>query len=166
MTKPASQSCYSSLSISLHWVMLILLVAVYACKELRGYYPKGSDFREGLKTWHFMLGLSVLLLVFVRIIARVTGGRPIITPAPPVWQTLFAKLTHLALYAFMISMPIAGWVILSASDKLIPFYGLSLPTRVGPDNALTTLLHHYATKNNTLQRILPHRRLQEHRNWN
>ena len=74
LTKPASQSHYSSLSISLHWVMLILLVAVYACMELRGYYPKGSDFREGLKMWHFMFGLMVLLLVLIRIVARVTGG--------------------------------------------------------------------------------------------
>ena len=27
---------YSSLSIGMHWLMLLLLVAVYACIELRG----------------------------------------------------------------------------------------------------------------------------------
>lgn len=50
---------YGSLSISLHWLMLFLLVAVYACIELREMYPKGSDPHEGLKTWHVMLGLPV-----------------------------------------------------------------------------------------------------------
>ena len=48
--------------------MLIVIAAVYACMELRDNFPKGSDLREGLKTWHFMLGLSVLLLVAVRLV--------------------------------------------------------------------------------------------------
>lgn len=34
---------YGSLSIALHWFMLLLIAAVYACIELRGLFPKGSD---------------------------------------------------------------------------------------------------------------------------
>ncbi len=49
---------YGALSIGLHWLMLLLIAAVYACIELRGNFPKGSDMREGLKTWHLMLGLT------------------------------------------------------------------------------------------------------------
>ena len=30
---------YGSLSIGMHWLMLLLLVAVYACIELREFYP-------------------------------------------------------------------------------------------------------------------------------
>ena len=179
MTKSAPHSRYSSLSITLHWAMLLLLIAVYACMELREYYPKGSDFREGLKMWHFMFGLTVLLLVLIRVVARVTGGTPPITPDPPAWQTLIARLTHLALYAFMIAMPIAGWVILSASGKAIPFYGLDLPALVGLNKALAeqvkelhetvatigyflvglhavaALFHHYIVKDDTLRRMIP-----------
>jgi cytochrome b561 len=62
---------YGSLAIGLHWLMLLLLVAVYVCIELRGYFPKGSDPREALKTWHLMLGLSVFVLAAVRM--RVTS---------------------------------------------------------------------------------------------
>ena len=179
MTKSTPLSRYSSLSITLHWAMLLLLIAVYACMELRGYYPKGSDFREGLKMWHFMFGLTVLLLVLIRVVARVTGGTPPINPDPPAWQTLIARLTHFALYAFMIAMPIAGWVILSASGKTIPFYGLDLPALVGPNKALAeqvkelhetvatigyflvglhavaALFHHYIVKDDTLRRMMP-----------
>lgn len=179
MTKSAPISRYSSLSITLHWAMVLLLIAVYACMELREYYPKGSDFREGLKMWHFMLGLTMLLLVLIRVVARVTSATPLITPDPPAWQTLVAKLTHLALYAFMIAMPIAGWVILSASGKAIPFYGLDLPALVGPSKALAgqvkelhetvatigyflvglhavaALFHHYIVKDDTLRRMMP-----------
>ena len=64
---------YGKLTIALHWFMLLLLGAVYACIELRELYPRGSDPRNLLKTWHFMLGLSVFVLVWVRIAARLAG---------------------------------------------------------------------------------------------
>ena len=75
---------YNSFSIGLHWLMLVQLIAVYACIELRELYPKGSDPREALKTWHFMLGLSVFVLVFSllsTIIVGIVGG--VADPARP-----------------------------------------------------------------------------------
>jgi len=179
MASAAPRSRYSSLSVTLHWLMLLLLVAVYACMELREFYPRGSDFREGLKTWHFMLGLSVFFLVLVRIFARVSGGTPPISPEPAKWQKMLGKATHLSLYALMIGMPIGGWLILSASAKPIPYFGLELPALIGPNEALAeqieeihetvgsigyyliglhavaALFHHYILKDNTLKRIMP-----------
>ena len=98
---------YSKLSITLHWLMVLVIAAAFLTIELRTNFPRGSDIREGLKTWHFMLGLSVLALVIVRIAAR------LITPSPaelpePAWRKWTAKATHLALYALMLGMPIAG----------------------------------------------------------
>jgi cytochrome b561 len=182
MALTTSRPRYSTLSLSLHWLMLGLLIGVYACMELREYWPKGSDFREGLKTWHFMLGLSVLALVLVRIAARLAGTIPPITPAPPAWQMRLAGLLHLLLYAFMIAMPILGWTLLSAAGKPIPFFGLSLPPLVASDkafaeqvkeihetlatvgyfliglHALAGLFHHFIVRDNTLRRMLPGRR--------
>ncbi|MDA5195119.1 cytochrome b [Govanella unica] len=170
---------FSSLSIALHWVMVLLISAVYAAILLRENYPKGTDIREGLKTWHFMLGLAVLVLVVIRLIVRLSSRRPSITREPPAWQVLLANMTHFALYAFMLAMPVAGWVILSASGKTIPFFGLELPALVGQSkvlagqvkevheavgtigyfliglHALAALYHHYVIKDNTLRRMLP-----------
>jgi cytochrome b561 len=172
---------YGRLSISLHWFMLLLLAAVYACMELREFFPRGSDPREALKMWHFMLGLSVLALVVVRIVARFTSAAPPITPSPPLWQAWSAKVVHLALYILMIGMPLAGWLILSAEGKPVPFFGLELPPLVRPDkalagwvedihetagtvgyyliglHALAALFHHYIVRDNTLTRMLPRR---------
>lgn len=64
---------YSPISIAMHWLMLLLIVAVYACIELREFYPKGSDPREALKMWHFMLGLSVWILIWVRLFLKAKG---------------------------------------------------------------------------------------------
>ncbi|VWX61023.1 cytochrome b [Sphingorhabdus sp. 109] len=182
MKATAPPARYSSLSIFLHWAMLLLIFAVYSAILLRENFPKGSDFREGLKSWHFMLGLCVLLLVIIRIVTRLVTAKPPIKPEPPVWQMLFAKVTHLALYTFMLAMPVAGWLILSAADKSIPFFGLELPALVTPDkalagqvkewhetfgtvgyfliglHALAALFHHYVVKDNTLRRMLPGKR--------
>lgn len=172
---------YGTLSIGMHWLMLALLVGVYACIELRVFYPKGSDPREVLKMWHFMLGLGVLALVFVRLAIRLAGDRPRIQPTPPAWQQYLAQCMHVALYVFLFAMPLLGWLVLSASGKAIPFFGLELPALVGPDKALAgtlkeihetigtvgyylvglhavaALYHHYFMHDDTLRRMLPRR---------
>lgn len=181
MSSPPSQR-YAPASIALHWLMFVLIAAVYATIELRELFPKGSDPRNLMKTWHFMLGLSVLALVAIRVLLRLTRATPPITPAPAAWQEKLAKLGHLALYALMFAMPLAGWLILSAEGKEIPFFGLALPPLVGVDehlahdieelhetvgevgywliglHAAAALFHHYLLRDNTLVRMLPSRR--------
>ena len=170
---------YGTLSIGLHWIMLLLLIAVYASINLRELYPKGSDLREALKTWHFMLGLCVFALVSLRIYARLSEPTSSINPKPMPWQSLSANVMHIALYAFMISMPLLGWLLLSANGKPIPFFGLELPALIGKNkdiadsikeihetigtagyyllgaHALAALYHHYVKRDNTLIRMLP-----------
>ena len=135
MASERKPDSYSLPSITLHWLMLLVITAVYAAIELREFWPKGSVPRDALKNWHFMLGLSVFGLVWLRVAAR------LIWPAPaplggPGWQKLTANVTHVALYLLMIGMPIAGWLILSAEGKPIPFFGLELPPLTGPNEAL------------------------------
>ncbi|MBA8884121.1 cytochrome b [Dokdonella fugitiva] len=179
MATNARTDRYGTLSIAMHWLMLALLVAVYACIELRGIYPKGSAARDAMKTWHFMLGLSVFGLVFVRMAIRLA------TPSPPppaiAWQRLAASIMHVLLYAFLVLMPLLGWLALSAGGKPIPFFGLQLPALVAPDKAFAhsveevhetigtigywlvglhaaaALYHHYLLRDDTLLRMLPRR---------
>lgn len=174
-------SRYGSLSIGIHWLMLLLFVAVYAFIELRGIYPKGSDAREAMKAWHFMLGMLVFVLVWLRLAARFSCPTPDIRPEPPAWQQLSARLLHLALYALMIFMPLTGWLVLSASGKHVPFFGQQLPALIDENkglaktlkeihetigtagyyliglHAVAALYHHYIKKDNTLIRMLPFR---------
>ena len=181
MNMKNSTDRYGSLSIAMHWLMLALLVAVYSAILLREEFPKGSDIRESFKMWHFMLGLSVFGLVFVRIALRFFGTTPRIVPAPPRWQHLLGVGMHLALYLFLIAMPLLGWLTLSAAGKPIPFFGLELPAIWQQDkefagtlkdlhetigeigyyligaHALAALFHHYVVRDNTLLRMLPRR---------
>ena len=87
---------------------------------------------------------------------------------------------HYALYGFMIAMPLAGWLMLSAAGKNIPFFGLQWPALMGESNniaefikeihetggtlgyfliafhAAAALIHHYLLRDDTLRRMLPH----------
>jgi cytochrome b561 len=172
---------YGSLSIGLHWLMLVLLATVYASIELREFFPKGSDPREALKLWHYMLGLSVLVLVLLRLAVYMIGPVLRIEPEPTAWQKLLAKLMHFALFVLMIGMPLAGWLILSAEGKPVPFFGLELPALVDENkdlakiadeihetagvvgywliglHAAAALFHHYVVRDDTLRRMLPFR---------
>lgn len=182
MTATAVRKRYAPISIVLHWAMFLLIAGAYSCILLRENFPRGSDIREGLKTWHFMLGLTILLLFFIRIVARFLTAKPAISPPPPALQMYLSKGVHWALYAFMLAMPVLGWTILSAKGKTIPFYGLELFALVSPDKAWAdqvqeihetigtigyyliglhagaALVHHYFYKDNTLKRMLPGRR--------
>lgn len=176
MASTPNSGRYSTASIALHWLMLLLMIAVYALIELREFYPRGSDPREAMKAWHFTLGLSVFVLVWLRIVARVVTRSPpkLVEPA---WRSLSAKGVHLALYVLMVAMPLAGWVILSAEGDAIPFWGLNLPAIAPVDEALAhnveelhglggtigywliglhavaALFHHYVLKDGLLSRM-------------
>lgn len=170
---------YGSLSIGIHWLMLLLFVAVYAFIELRELYPKGSDPREAMKAWHFMLGMLVFALVWPRLAARFSGPTPAIQPEPASRMQLAAKLGHPALYALMVVVPLLGWLSLSAAGKPVPFFGLELPALIGENKELAkqikevhetigtlgyyliglhvtaALYHQHIKHDNTMARMLP-----------
>ena len=171
---------YPNTAIALHWLVLLLVISAYACILLRENYPRGSDIREGLKTWHFTLGLSVLATTFVRSGLRAFVWKtPPITPEPPRLLHWLSIAAHLAIYLWLIAMPFAGWTILSAEGDPIPFWGLQLPPLTGVNkqfaeqvqelhetggtvgyfllglHAAAALFHHYVLKDNALVRMLP-----------
>lgn len=181
MNWKSTSTGYGSLSIAFHWLMLLLIIAVYALMEFKGIYPKGSPGRLAMMNWHYMLGLSVFLLVWFRLSVRLIGAAPLIEPAPPAWQTALARFLHLALYALMFGLPLLGWFTLSAKGVPVPFFGIELPALIGKSEGLAkqlkdihetsaavgyflvglhaaaALFHHYVKRDNTLRLMLPGR---------
>lgn len=168
---------FNLIIVVMHWFMLLLIIAVYAFMEFREIFPKGSEPREFMKALHFMLGMSVFFLVLIRLVVRFSTTVPDIIPEPKPIEKLLAKLMHVALYIFMIGMPLLGWLILSANGKAVPFFGLQLPMLIAENkelgkllhevheigasvgyvllggHALAALFHHYVKKDNTLLRM-------------
>ena len=133
-------------------------------------------------TWHFQLGITVFILVCVRLIVKMMGADPDIKPALSRVQILAGKAMHLALYLIMVAMPIAGFVGRTLAGKTTYLFGLALPTLLSKNedlaenifdihsligntayfliaaHVMAALYHHYAKHDNTLIRMLPERK--------
>jgi cytochrome b561 len=118
---------YSTPAIGLHWLMLILLVAVYACMEFSGNFPKGSDTRTLLRTWHYMLGLSVFVLVWIRLAVKLSRHAPPIEPALPAWQMRLAHLVEATLYVLMMACRLQDGFCSAPEASRFHFSGCNCP---------------------------------------
>lgn len=166
---------YGSLPVALHWLMLLLIVAVYAMMELKWIFPKDSAGRGAMANLHYMLGLSVFVLVWLRLLMRSLGTAPVVAPAPPAWQVRLARAMHWALYGLMIALPLLGWLTVSAKGTPVTFFGAELPPLIAESKTAAKLLkkihetlatagyfliglhagaalfHHYVLSDNTLK---------------
>lgn len=176
-----SKDGYGLLSVSLHWLMLLLIVATYATMNLKSIYLKGSHEREVLAFWHYSLGLTVFGFVWFRLLARCMGRSPVIRPALPIGQAIMAKVVQFLLYGLMIGLPVLGWLTLSAKGVPVPFFNLELPVLITADHdyarlfkkihesiatvgyfliglhALAALFHHFVKRDNTMKLMMSYR---------
>ena len=129
---------YARPLVALHWLMFLLLILVYAAMEFRVMYDKGMPERDFMKSLHFMFGLCVLLLVFLRLWTKRLSPRPPLLELHGLANLMHraSGAGHVVLYLFMAVMPLMGWLMLSAAGKPIPFFGLELPALIAPDEAL------------------------------
>jgi len=141
---------YSSASIVLHWIMAALVIGAYATAELRETFADGSTQQSLLASAHALIGLAVFVLVFARLALR-SGPKPSITPAPSRVQAGLATAMHVTLYAFMIAMPLLGWLLVSADGTAVQLGGFQLPALVSPDHRLAEMAEE--TRNRRYDRL-------------
>ena len=102
----------------LHWSMAILILL----QGIGGWIGQEMD-RSPLKvdvmTAHKSLGITLLLLVVIRLLWRWTHPAPPPPPGSKPWEIRTASLSHTVLYLLMIALPLSGW--LSASSSLVPW---------------------------------------------
>jgi len=183
--KPANEPsprAWSPASIFFHWSTAVLIVVMVALGWGAVSYPL-SPTKLDLFRWHKSLGLLVLAWVLIRLAWRLAHRAPAPTPGVSRAEQQAAALSHGGLYLLMLAMPVSGWIINSAADFPLKWFGLfPVPQLVGPDEAIQnaaesvhfvlfwTLLvlivlhvgaalhHHYVRKNDVLRRMLPFNR--------
>lgn len=109
---------------ALHWGMaLLILIEVPAGFIMGRTYASPDPFVAVVHCWasnvHHTVGLSLLLLVFVRAIWRLMG--PVPTATRTRWQNRAANGTHSVLYALLILVPLSGWAALSSLEATPQF---------------------------------------------
>ena len=126
---------YDSVAITFHWLLALALVGAFSV----GLYMTGlplSPARLKLYNWHKWAGVTILALSALRLAWRLSHRPPAELPAPA-WQQRVARLTHGALYALFLAVPLSGWAYSSAAGFPVVLFGvLPLPDFVAADRAL------------------------------
>ena len=108
----SSPDSFSFLQRVLHWLMAILVLAMLFIGVMMVSTLKPSFLI--LLAIHKPLGLAILVLALLRLGVRLKRGVPPLPEDLPSIQVCAAKLSHIALYALLIAMPLIGWGMLSA----------------------------------------------------
>ncbi len=129
----------------LHWVMAVCILAMLfiGVGMVSTIMPKYLS----LVSIHKPLGIAILVLALLRLAVRLRYGAPSLPADLPAPMKLAAELSHYALYALMIGMPLLGWAMLSAASyPVVLFSGVHLPQILPLSDSLHTLLwnaHYY-----------------------
>lgn len=129
---------YNPVSKILHWTTALLIFGLL----LLGFYMAGLDFSEDklqLYALHKSFGFLVLILVFVRVVWHLFVKKPASLPSHKKWEKGLSHAVHGFLYVLLFAMPLTGWVMSSAGDFTIQFFGFDVPDIVVKDKGLFDL---------------------------
>ena len=172
---------YDPIAISLHWLVAVAIIGNFAL----GTYMHElvlTPFKLKLYSWHKWAGVTIFLLVALRLAWRRFHPPPALPAAMPLLQQRIAHGGHLMLYALMFAIPITGWLMSSALGFQTVYFGvLPLPDLLAKDKELGEVLkqvhellnfgmaaivlghagaalkHHYLDRDDVLRRMLPKR---------
>ena len=170
---------YTRTAIALHWLMALGLIGTFA---LGFYMPELpiSPIKLKLYSWHKWAGVTLFLLVWIRLAWRLTHPAPPLPTTIPAVSRLAPHAMHWLLYALMLAIPLSGWLMDSAKGFQTVWFGLlPLPDLLPRDAALgdrlkdvhealnfillglviahtvAALKHHFIDRDDVLTRILP-----------
>jgi cytochrome b561 len=164
---------------TLHWLTVVLLIGSFTLAISMVNMPLSPRKLE-LYSWHKWVGVTIFLLVLLRLGWRLLNPVPRQPAGTPRWQRRLASLSHAALYAILIVMPVTGWIMSSALNLPVVYLGLvHIPSPFGVDralgesmkvvhlslavallalvaiHALAALYHHLVLRDDVLRRMLP-----------
>lgn len=122
----------------LHWLTVACLIAVAAFALIRDDVAARAA-RQWLLEGHRHVGLLILTLAVVRIGIRLRLG-PLPSFAGSRAAHLAAALTHTAIYAALLALPLIGWALSDAEGKPVHLLGATLPALVADDEDLADRL--------------------------
>src|SRR5271163_2916566 len=179
MPNQSSRERYTAVAQTFHWVIAALIVVQFVLANLQEDLPIGAH-KLALLARHKSFGMTVLMLAVLRLLWRL-GNPPPALPAEmrPIEQRL-ARATHFAFYVLLFAMPLTGWLMSSAKNYSVSWFGLfTWPNLIAKNETafdllrsthhllsdallaiailhiLAALKHHFWNKDDVLIRMVP-----------
>jgi cytochrome b561 len=162
-----------------HWTIVALILVQLVLAIQYNLLPLGMA-KIGVIARHKSVGITIFLLAVLRLAWRLMNPVPPLPDTLKPYERVLAHITHFALYAIILVMPVTGWIMSSARNFPVSWFGLvQLPDLVGQNKALyqamlethdilagtliavavlhvlAALKHHFILKDDTLRRMLP-----------
>jgi cytochrome b561 len=170
---------WGAVSQLLHWLVVALVVTQFVLANIAADLPLGSEKLATLAR-HKSIGITILALALLRLAWRYTGPTPSLPTNLAPWERTLARLSHVGLYALLLLVPLAGWIMSSARNFPVAWFNVvQLPDLVGPSQAIyeaahethemlattlgvlalvhaaAALRHHFRLRDDVLLRMLP-----------
>jgi cytochrome b561 len=125
---------YTGVAIALHWLIAALILGQIAFGWYLQKVPRKTPERTVYVNLHKSTGLTLGLLILVRVGWRLTHKAPPLPSSIPVWQRAAARTSHVALYACMLIMPTAGYLASNFSKFGVNYFNAVLLPPWGVDD--------------------------------
>ena len=139
---------YTKTAIVLHWLIAIFIALMFVLGWYMAELPKEAPkqmaydlFDLGIYTWqvaeevsprtfyfnlHKSLGLTVLALIVLRILWRITHTPPAALSSYKAIEKKVAKATHHSLYLLMLAVPVTGLTMAINSKYGVKWFGIDV----------------------------------------
>jgi len=134
---------YGTMARVLHWAIGLLFIAQLAGGLYVFEFMERSAERSAMIGLHKAMGVTLLLLVLVRIGWRLYDPPPALPASMPAREQQGARVGHALLYLLMLVMPLIGIAIGSFNDRPTDVFGLfTIPALFAPNEELHELMEH------------------------
>jgi cytochrome b561 len=113
MTLLNTRSKYGLVSLALHWIIVLAILAQWLLAEAEG---------DEALALHQSIGLTVLSLAIVRVTWQLLNPTPAWPPDTKPYEAVLARSVHVALYVLLFAIPISGWALASVEDEPLRFF--------------------------------------------
>ncbi len=139
----AKHETYSTGARHFHWWTVLLIAIQLPLGIFMVNYGERTNFAAPtgkMYDSHKMIGLLILLFVLARLANRFLNGAPGDEPTLEPWQRIVSHITHWAIYALLLIVPLLGWLATSAYGPFKPF-GIPLPSLLAENQYLAKQLY-------------------------
>lgn len=142
MNKNNIPTHYDRVQIILHWLIALVLFFMIGLGLYMVELPKQAELppgEESVRAFYFLLhksmGLTVAMLIILRVIWRLTHKAPPLPETISRWQRRVAGIAHGAIYVLMLAIPVSGYLQSMFSKYDTKFWGVVLPRMAEADKA-------------------------------
>ncbi|KIG07616.1 cytochrome b [Caballeronia concitans] len=171
------RTSYDRISIALHWLTVVLVLAQFALSQVWGFFPRPT--RHVLIVTHMSFGILLTAVIVMRIVWRLSPGHqaPVASSG---WVELAAKAVHYLLYVLLAAEAVLGFVLRWSGNEAMSFFGLLIAPPFAPfskaahhtigeahefigwaiivlaaAHAAAAMFHHFVVRDAVLTRMLP-----------